>query len=247
MDAVLKIFGAVEKNAELDFDDLSDLPPESQIADVRQLVKDRQGKAICLKALLDRSAPRPEASHITFRSQEGFVAGVPLRLAYSQAIVVYKTAEGDPLPLSLGGPFRLFIPGGGTSCDNVKGLYEIEVTTHQEEGTVQKGEPEVRKFVKVAVIDEIPVGTGKAVENHDKPIALFHTEEGFFAINHVCPHRGGPLGEGTVRGMLVTCPWHGWRFNLQTGSSERQDGHSVATYEVRIEGKDVLVGWLKKS
>ena len=245
MSAVLKIFGAVEKSAEISLNGLTDLPPESQIGDISQLLKGRQGKAVRLQALLEMCEPRSDASHITFRSAEGFAACVPLGIALGIAILVYKTDEGDPLPASLGGPFRLFIPGGGTTCDNVKGVCEIEITTDEAQGTIPKGEPEVKKFTKVAVVGEIPLGRGIIVENHEKPIAVFHTEGGFFAIHHVCPHRGGPLGEGTLCGTLVTCPWHSWRFDVRTGASERQDGHTIATYEVKVEGDDVLVGWLK--
>lgn len=244
---VLKIFGAVEKKVELGFEDLERLPAEFQIPDVSAFVTDREGRAVWVRALLDLSRPKPDASHITFRSKEGFVSSVPLNLVDEKGLVLYKTRQGTPLPASLGGPFRLFVPGSGTTCDNVKSLSQIEITAHQAEGTVPRGEPEVKKFVRVARLDEIPLGGAKVIENHEKPIALFRTQEGFFAVNHVCPHRGGPLGEGTVCGRFVTCPWHGWSFDVQTGLSAREGGHTIGTYEVRIDGNNVLVGWLKKT
>ena len=57
------------------------------------------------------------------------------------------------------------------------------------------------------------------------------TDGEFFAINHICPHRGGPLA--------------GWTFDVRTGEPDHPGGHSVAAYEVKVEGVDVSVGWLK--
>jgi nitrite reductase (NADH) small subunit len=102
-------------------------------------------------------------------------------------------------------------------------------------------------YVKVATVDEIPSGIGKLVMGaFEKPIALFNVNGDFFAINYVCPHMGGPLGEGKLNGYVVSCPWHGWTFDVRTGLPDHQGGHSVSAYNVKIEGEDVLVGWLKK-
>ncbi len=101
--------------------------------------------------------------------------------------------------------------------------------------------------VKVADVSEIPPGTGKMVVGpFDKPIALFNVNGEFFAINHVCPHRGGPLGDGRLSGTVVTCPWHGWTFDVRTGQPDHAGGHSVAAYTVRVEGTAVYVGWLRR-
>ena len=49
--------------------------------------------------------------------------------------------------------------------------------------------------------------------------ALFNVDGGFYAINDVCGHRGGPLGEGELDGKTVICPWHGWRWDVTTGAN----------------------------
>ena len=59
------------------------------------------------------------------------------------------------------------------------------------------------------------------------------------AINNVCPHRGGPLAEGTVEGGKVVCPWHQWEFDLATGTGG--EGSDVAAYTLNVSGLDVLV------
>ena len=101
-------------------------------------------------------------------------------------------------------------------------------------------------FVKVATVDEIRPGEGKLVIVHDKPMALFNVDGQFYAVNYVCPHMGGPLGEGKLHGHVVECPWHGWTFDVRTGLADHEGGHSVAAYEVKVEGKEILVGWIKK-
>ena len=104
----------------------------------------------------------------------------------------------------------------------------------------------VVQFVKVAELSEIPPGGGKLVVGpFDKPMALFNVDGQLFAINHVCPHRGGPLGEGRLTGPVVACPWHGWTFDVRTGQPDHPGGHSIATYQVRVEGTTVYVGWLR--
>jgi nitrite reductase/ring-hydroxylating ferredoxin subunit len=102
-------------------------------------------------------------------------------------------------------------------------------------------------YIRVAAVEEILPGTGKLVMgSFEKPIALFNVDGEFYAINYICPHMGGPLGEGRLRGYVVSCPWHGWTFDVRTGLSDHEGGHSVSAYNVKVEGNDVFVGWLKK-
>jgi len=102
-------------------------------------------------------------------------------------------------------------------------------------------------FVKVATASELPEGAVKHVIVHDKPMALCRAEGSFHAVNAGCPHMGGPLGSGKLEGCVLACPWHGWTFDVRTGLPDHPGGHSTAAYEVRVEGEDVLVGWLKRS
>ena len=103
------------------------------------------------------------------------------------------------------------------------------------------------RLTPVCKVSDVPPGTGRLVVHHDKPIALFNVDGQFHAINHVCPHQGGPLADGILRGNVIACPWHGWTFCVDTGLPDHPGGHSVATYEVKVEGEVVLLGWLKRS
>ncbi len=61
------------------------------------------------------------------------------------------------------------------------------------------------------------------------------------AVDNICPHRGGPLGQGWIEGQAVVCAWHSWAFDLKTGVAEPPERSRVDVFPVRIVGDDVLV------
>lgn len=72
-------------------------------------------------------------------------------------------------------------------------------------------------FRRVASVDEISPGKGIVVEVDGKQIAVFNVKGLFYAIDNTCSHRGGPLGEGSLHGTTVNCPWHGSQFDVTNG------------------------------
>lgn len=98
-------------------------------------------------------------------------------------------------------------------------------------------------FVKVATVDEIPLGGSKLIEVDSVRIALFNLDGSVFAIEDVCTHDGGPLVEGEVLdGCQVMCPRHGARFDIRTGEALSFPAfEATTTYEVKIDGEDVLI------
>ena len=96
-------------------------------------------------------------------------------------------------------------------------------------------------FVKVCKTSDIPAGSGKTVDLKGKPVAVFNVEGTFCAISDTCVHRGGPLGEGELEGKIVTCPWHGWRYDVTTGINEMNPSVSVKKFQVKVDGEDLLV------
>jgi len=96
-------------------------------------------------------------------------------------------------------------------------------------------------FVTVAKVNDLKPGEGKVVEANGKTIALFNIDGKFHAIDNTCKHKGGPLGEGTCDGNIVTCPWHGWQYNVSTGINVANAQVKVDTYEVKVEGEEVKV------
>jgi nitrite reductase (NADH) small subunit len=75
----------------------------------------------------------------------------------------------------------------------------------------------------------------------ERVVALFNVEGTFYALDGVCPHQGGPLAEGEVTGCIVTCPWHGWQFDVCTGQHQFSATIRQPTLPVRVEGDAVLV------
>ncbi|HKY73046.1 MAG TPA: Rieske 2Fe-2S domain-containing protein [Nitrospira sp.] len=97
------------------------------------------------------------------------------------------------------------------------------------------------EFVTVARAEDIPPGTGKTVEVNGVWIALFNVNGVFFAVDNTCPHAGGPIGEGKLSGEIVTCPWHGWQFNVRTGERDVNPGITVACCPVRVQDGHVQI------
>ncbi len=96
-------------------------------------------------------------------------------------------------------------------------------------------------MTKVAQKSEILPGTGKVVEVGGKTIAVFNCEGTFYAVDNTCKHRGGPLGEGSLSGTTVTCPWHGWEYNVISGECHMDSSIKVQKFDVKVEGDDILV------
>ena len=97
------------------------------------------------------------------------------------------------------------------------------------------------KFVSVAKKSDIAAGTGVTVDVEGKAIALFNVGGKFYAIDNTCVHRGGPLGEGSVEGTEVTCPWHGWTYDVSSGQCTMNPQAKVACHSVKEEGENILV------
>jgi nitrite reductase/ring-hydroxylating ferredoxin subunit len=97
------------------------------------------------------------------------------------------------------------------------------------------------EFVRVAALADIKPGQGLVAEAKGKTLAVFNVDGAIHAINNTCCHRDGPLGEGELEGHIVTCPWHGWRYNVTTGACMNNPSAKVEAYQVKIEGDDVKV------
>ncbi len=115
------------------------------------------------------------------------------------------------------------------------------------------------KFIPVADLKDIPPGTAKVVAVQNVEVALFNLEgsifaidnmcqhaggplgEGTIAIDNMCQHAGGPLGEGTIKGDIVICPWHGYRYYIKTGQYVKNPEMSVACYPVKVEDGKISV------
>ncbi|HEV8602169.1 MAG TPA: Rieske 2Fe-2S domain-containing protein [Gaiellaceae bacterium] len=96
-------------------------------------------------------------------------------------------------------------------------------------------------FVTVARVEDLPPGTIAAVEADGETIALANVEGSFYATQGACLHLKGPLGDGRLEGPVLTCPWHGWQYDVRTGKNEFDRALELRTYEVRVEDGEVKV------
>lgn len=93
----------------------------------------------------------------------------------------------------------------------------------------------------VAKVGEIPEGEARVVTVGERQLAVVNDGGTFRALDNVCVHRGGPLGEGVVDAGAITCPWHGWQYDLATGVARHRADVKVACFAVRVEGDAVTV------
>lgn len=97
------------------------------------------------------------------------------------------------------------------------------------------------EYLPVAEAAEVPKDGVKVITVAGTPIALLNVGGEIFALEHSCPHQGGPIGEGEVCGMTITCPWHDWKFDIRTGANDRDPTILAKTYAVRVVEGMVLV------
>ena len=96
--------------------------------------------------------------------------------------------------------------------------------------------------VRAASLAVLPTGGCKLADVNGMRVVLARVGEHVYACADTCPHRGGPLGEGKLTGSRLTCPWHGWMFDVRTGACLLPArGSAVATYPVRVEGDEIWI------
>ena len=96
-------------------------------------------------------------------------------------------------------------------------------------------------FVTVARAGELQPGSARQVTVEGRWVALFNVDGVYHAVDNLCLHRGGPLCEGSIRGNVVTCPWHGWQFDVRTGKAVMNPNAGVGCLAAEIRGDEVYV------
>src|ERR1700742_3058570 len=94
--------------------------------------------------------------------------------------------------------------------------------------------PTELRWYRVAGLEELPEGRVKTVAAGTRSLALTHVDGQYAALDNHCPHQGGPLGEGSIEGGLLRCPWHGYDYCPLTGGSPGGFGDSVPTFPLEL-------------
>ena len=97
-------------------------------------------------------------------------------------------------------------------------------------------------LTRIASVSQLPpAGEAREFTAGEKTICVANCEGAISAMDNVCLHRGGPLGQGVVEDGKVICPWHGWQYDPKTGAAAHNPAAKVAMYPLKTEGDDVLV------
>ncbi len=98
------------------------------------------------------------------------------------------------------------------------------------------------QWVEIGAISDIPLRGARVVKTAVGCVAVFRTAtDEAFAVDDKCPHKAGPLSQGTVHGRSVTCPLHNWVIALESGAAQGADSGQVRTYPLKIrEGRILL-------
>jgi nitrite reductase (NADH) small subunit len=92
------------------------------------------------------------------------------------------------------------------------------------------------EWKKICGLEEIPSLGARVVKTTQGDIAIFRTSsDEVFALHDQCPHKGGPLSQGIVAGKTVTCPLHGWKIGLDSGTAEAPDEGHTPCLTVKVD------------
>ena len=98
------------------------------------------------------------------------------------------------------------------------------------------------EFVKIGSKEQLPpMGEAREFVCAGKTICVANRNGEYSALDNVCIHRGGPLGQGVVEGDKLICPWHGWQYDPKTGESAHNPSVKVAVYPMKLVGDNVLL------
>ena len=101
--------------------------------------------------------------------------------------------------------------------------------------------------IEIANINEFKNDSSKIIVYDGIAIVVFKKGNEFFAIDNRCPHRGASLGDGSIVGDIVTCPWHAWQFSISTGQALKNPNCFIKTFKVFIENDIIKIKYDKKN
>lgn len=94
---------------------------------------------------------------------------------------------------------------------------------------------------KVCSINDVPAGSVAEVFVAGIPYAVCNVDGKIYCVDGTCPHAGGPLGQGSLEGTRLTCPWHAFEFDCQTGLNDDDEDMTLSTYTATVERGEIFV------
>jgi len=96
-------------------------------------------------------------------------------------------------------------------------------------------------FVKVGDAASLEPGQVIEAEVAGNSYAICNVNGELFALDGICPHAGGPLGQGTIENGRLVCPWHAWEYDCRTGANDFDESLKLAMFPVKVESGDILI------
>jgi nitrite reductase/ring-hydroxylating ferredoxin subunit len=96
-------------------------------------------------------------------------------------------------------------------------------------------------FVKVGSLSALPPGSVTEVILGEDTFAICNRNGELHALSGICPHAGGPIGQGALNDNLVTCPWHEWSYDVSSGENDYDPVVKLDVFPVKVEGDDILI------
>ncbi len=94
---------------------------------------------------------------------------------------------------------------------------------------------------KACLLKDLPDASGREVLLGGRVIALFRVDEAVFAVDGMCAHQGGPIAQGQLSGHCVTCPWHGWQYDVRCGENLLTQKKMLDTFATELREGEVWV------
>ena len=95
--------------------------------------------------------------------------------------------------------------------------------------------------VKLASLANVPPGSVIPAQIGDDSYAVCNADGHIHVLDGICPHAGGPLGQGALHGSTLVCPWHAWEYDCRTGVCEFNPDVTVTKFPITVAGDDILI------
>ena len=96
-------------------------------------------------------------------------------------------------------------------------------------------------FVKVGYLAALPPGRVMEAEIGQSTFVICNAGGHLYAYDGICPHAGGPLGQGNLEGNVLICPWHAWEYDCRTGVNDYDENVKLTPFPVKVQGDDILI------
>jgi len=96
-------------------------------------------------------------------------------------------------------------------------------------------------FIEAAKLSDLKIGNAKHVKVKNKEIAIYNVNGKIYATDNACLHHKGPLGEGQLNNNIISCPWHGWQYDITNGNCNTVPGLKLKTYKVKIDKEKIMI------